>query len=127
MAVNLSHYEYLAKLFAYPEKKFLGDVEETVQFLEKNHQEAFVQVRDFYQVVAQKSLYELQELYTRSFDVQSITTLDVGYVLFGDDYKRGELLVNLRREHTKANNDCHTELADHLPVILRLLQNFKLL
>ena len=63
----------------------------------------------------------MQELYTRTFDVQAITTLDLGYVLFGDDYKRGELLANLNREHTQHHNDCGTELADHLPNVLRLV------
>ena len=62
-----------------------------------------------------------EEIYTRSFDVQALTTLDLGYVLFGDDYKRGELLVNLSNEHKKVNNPCNNELADHLPNILRLL------
>jgi hypothetical protein len=33
-------------------------------------------------------------LFTRSFDVQAVTTLDLGYIVFGEDYKRGELLVN---------------------------------
>ena len=63
----------------------------------------------------------MQELFTRSFDVQAIATLDIGYVLFGDDYKRGELLANLNQEHRKAGNDCGTELADYLPNILRLM------
>ena len=63
----------------------------------------------------------LQELFTRSFEVQAITTLDIGYVLFGEDYKRGELLANLNREHREAGNNCDVELADHLPNMLRLL------
>ena len=47
--------------------------------------------------------------------------MDIGYVLFGDDYKRGELLVNLSREHHKTGNDCGNELADNLPNLLRLI------
>jgi nitrate reductase assembly molybdenum cofactor insertion protein NarJ len=66
----------------------------------------------------------MEELFTRSFDVQSITTLDVGYVLFGEDYKRGELLSNLNREHNEADIDCKGELADHLPNLLRLIAAF---
>ncbi len=58
----------------------------------------------------------------RSFDVQAVTTLDIGYVLFGDDYKRGELLSNLNREHQAHDNDCGRELADHLPNVLRLME-----
>ena len=66
------------------------------------------------------TLWKWEEIYTRTFDVQAITTLDVGYVLFGDDYKRGELLVNLSKEHSKVGNNCETELSDHLPNLLRL-------
>lgn len=53
--------------------------------------------------------------------MQAISTLDVGYILFGDDYKRGELLANLNREHIKFENNSSTELADHLPNLLLLL------
>ncbi|RKZ11287.1 hypothetical protein DRQ50_13885, partial [bacterium] len=60
-------------------------------------------------------------LFTRSFDIQAITTLDVGYVLFGDEYKRGELLVNLSREHREAGLECGDELGDHLSNLLRLM------
>jgi hypothetical protein len=47
--------------------------------------------------------------------------MDIGYILFGDDYKRGELLANLNREHKQADNDCGSELGDHLPNLLRLI------
>ena len=53
--------------------------------------------------------------------MQASTTLDLGYLLFGDDYKRAQLLVNLSREHREVGNDCGLELADHLPNVLRLL------
>jgi len=68
-----------------------------------------------------ENLQTMQELFTRSFDVQAVTTLDVGYVLFGDDYKRGVLLANLNREHRNAGVDTGTELADHIPNLLRLM------
>jgi nitrate reductase assembly molybdenum cofactor insertion protein NarJ len=63
----------------------------------------------------------MQELFTRSFDVQAATTLDIGYVLFGDDYKRGILLANLNREHRNASIDTGTELGDYIPNLLRLM------
>jgi len=68
---------------------------------------------------------DLQELHTRTFEVQSLTTLGIGYVLFGDDYKRGALLSNLSREHAQTENDCRGELADHLPNVLRLIPKLK--
>jgi hypothetical protein len=45
--------------------------------------------------------------------------------MFGDDYKRGELLVNLSREHGEAGLDCGTELPDHLPNVLRLIARWQ--
>ena len=72
-----------------------------------------------------EALDEVQEVFTRSFDVQSITTLGVGYVMFGDDYKRGEMLVNLNRELRDAGIDPGTELPDHLPNVLRLISRWE--
>ena len=81
-------------------------------------------MQHFLKGIPENSL-DLQELYTRTFDVQAITTLDIGYVMFGDDYKRAELLSNLMREHNLAGTDRKGELADHLPNILRLMPKLK--
>ena len=70
---------------------------------------------------AAEPLREMEEIFTRSFDIQAITTLDVGYVMFGDEYKRGELLVNLSAEHKAAGLECGDELGDHLSNLLRLV------
>ncbi len=57
----------------------------------------------------------------KTFDVQAVCYLDLGYVLFGEDYKRAQLLVNLQSEHKVAGVDCGSELGDHLPNVLMLL------
>jgi len=116
-----SCYARLAGLFAYPQVGFVGEVVAVQGFLDQTCAEAAAELVEFTQFASQAALSELEELYTRSFDVQAVTTLDLGYVLFGDDYKRGELLVNLNREHKQAGVDCGDELPDHLPNVLRLL------
>lgn len=73
----------------------------------------------------EKPLSFQQEYYIRTFDVQAICFLDIGYVLFGEDYKRGVFLVNIKKEQLKAGNDCGSELPDHLPNILTLLPKMK--
>ena len=118
---SYEHYVQLAGLFTYPDAHFVGNVLEIQTLLDEKCVEAADQLRVFTELAAQTSLVDLEELYTRSFDVQAITTLDLGYVLFGDDYKRGELLVKLNAEHNEAGVDCGTELSDHLTNILRLL------
>ena len=69
----------------------------------------------------QLSIREQQEYYLKTFDVQAVCYLDIGYVLFGEDYKRAQLLVNLQNEHKNARIDCGSELGDHLPNVLSLL------
>lgn len=114
-------YHTLVELFTYPAAGFPHKVRETQAFLDAQYPAAGAELKPFTEFVSGASPTELEELFNRSFEVQAITTLDIGYVLFGDDYKRGALLVNLNREHRDAGVDCGNELADHLPNVLRLL------
>lgn len=122
---SFARYTLLAGLFAYPDADFAEKVRGIQAFLDENCSEAADELRDFTGFVSAASLIELEEVYTRSFDVQAVTTLDLGYVLFGDDYKRGELLVSLSGEHNEAGVECGTELPDHLPNVLRLLDRMQ--
>ena len=125
MEKTISRYARIAPLFRYPDAQF-GETARAVQtFLEDTCPEAAEQLLEFTEFAEQATLEELEELYTRSFDVQAITTLDLGYVMFGDDYKRGEMLVNLNREHREAGVDCGDELADHLPNVLCLFDEME--
>src|SRR3989338_189966 len=121
----MNHYSLLADLFEYPQPGYIETVKGVQFYLKKNYPEAAETLSSFSNHIFQMSLKDIQELYSRSFDVQAATTLDVGYVMFGDDYKRGELLVNLNREHREAQNECGHELPDHLPNMLRLIVKLK--
>jgi hypothetical protein len=57
--------------------------------------------------------------------VQAVTSLEIGYLLYGDDYTRGEIMSHLQEEHRKVNNALGGELADHLSNVLRLLTKMK--
>ncbi len=119
--MNFSHYNLLAELFWYPDLAYDDRIKPVHELLTASYPDAARELDAFVDVFPFGVLREMEELFTRSFDVQSITTLDVGYVLFGEDYKRGELLSNLNREHNEADIDCNGELADHLPNLLRLI------
>lgn len=121
MKKSISHYTILANLFEYPGEDFIEKVEEAQVFLDRQYPEVGELLFPFTSFMSGADLKTQQELFIRSFDVQAVTTLDLGYVMFGDDYKRGELLVNLNREHREVGNDCGVELSDHLPNVLRLL------
>ena len=115
------HYSLLADMFDYPSADFPDRVKCVREHLKADYPLATEELDQFLELLPEDNLLTMQELFTRSFDVQAIATLDVGYVLFGDDYKRGEMLANLNREHLGVNNDCGSELADHLPNLLRLM------
>ncbi len=121
MNLNSSNYNSIAEIFEYPQAGYKEKVHKVLEILQKDYPDHVEIFQEFYNFVSRSSQNEIEEIYTRTFDVQAITTLDIGYVLFGDDYKRGELLANLSREQLAANNDCGTELADFLPNVLRLL------
>ena len=122
--MNTTHYSHVAELFDFPGPEFAARGLALSGLLRENYPAAAIEVEHFLDAIPDRTL-DLQELHTRTFDVQSLTTLDIGYVLFGDDYKRGALLSNLRREHAQAENDCGGELADHLPNLLRLIPKLK--
>jgi len=117
----LNHYKIWANMFRYPDEhveKYSNEFLEmiTVEFPDKV--DALQQI-----VVAHNylSTRDQQEYYLKTFDVQAVCYLDIGYVLFGEDYKRAQLLVNLQSEHKNAGIDCGSELGDHLPTVLTLL------
>ena len=122
--MNYAHYSKMAELLDFPGPGFAARGQALVGFLRQDYPEAALEVELFLDAIPESTL-DLQELHTRTFDVQALTTLGTGYVLFGDDYKRGALLSNLNREHGEAQNDCRGELADHLPNVLRLIPKLK--
>ncbi len=118
--MKLDHYATLSKLFNYPNDNYKTFVKEAVCALAKEYPEANEELEKFFKLLP-ATTKEIQELYTRSFEVQAVTSLEIGYVLYGDDYTRGEVLVRLNQEHKNVNNDLGEELSDHLANVLRLI------
>jgi nitrate reductase assembly molybdenum cofactor insertion protein NarJ len=121
-------YASLATLFVYPDSEYRVRTRQVVEEITKLFPAATESLSRFYGNLpeltgegAEERLNSFQELYARSFEVQPITTLDLGYVCFGDDYKRGELMVNLIRVQRRYGVETGTELSDHLPNVLKLL------
>jgi len=122
MDQQLLDYNKIATLFVFPsDQDYVDKVRNVQKYFNKTLPETGKTLQSFTKVIGSVSRIELEDLYVRTFEVQSITTLDIGYIVFGDDYKRGELLVNLNKEHKKYGIDCGSELADNLSNVLKLL------
>jgi nitrate reductase assembly molybdenum cofactor insertion protein NarJ len=75
-------------------------------------------IQFFCDEISKLNQHEREELYTRTFDIGNHCSLDVGYVIFGEDYKRGEFLVGLKDLYRRLNLSFGPELDDYLPYVL---------
>ncbi len=64
---------------------------------------------------------EAQELYTRTFDLSPLCSLEVGWQLYGEDYARGSFLVYARTQLVEHGVPERGELPDHLAHLLPLM------
>ena len=67
------------------------------------------------------STTQQQELFTQTFDLNPVCSLELGWHLFGENYDRGLLLVKMRQQLRLHGLEESTELPDHLTCALRLL------
>ena len=114
-------YHTIAQVLAYPHAGFREPVRLCCELLAEhypNQLEKFSVYADFVEMAADSVV---EELYVSTFDVQALCSLDIGYVIFGEDYKRGEMLTSMKFMQTQMQNDCGTELPDHLPNVLTLI------
>lgn len=118
---EIEKYNLFAKLFSYPDENLDSTLTPWIKTISSKHPELVEICQNIYKHFETKTLHEIQEYYIHTFDIQALCYLDIGYVLFGEDYKRGEFLVNMKAEQTKTQNETGSELPDHLPNILTLL------
>lgn len=111
-------YKAFADLLDYPNDRWTTRVESVHRITADSDSEALAK---FLAGVEQLSLFDLQELYTRTFDLNPVCALEIGYHLFGENYKRGLFLANLRETESPFNLGQERQLPDYLPVLLRLL------
>lgn len=115
-----SIYENLADLLDYPRVGWQSRCDECKDPLTAESESFVGQFSLFASETERLSLSELQEVYTRTFDLSPVCALDIGYHLFGENYKRGIFLANLRETEAPFDLGQEHQLPDYLPVLLRL-------
>lgn len=114
-------YEILASALEYPGEDWDTRLDRCKQWLTIQEPDVAVQFIRFRRNIKDLSIEKMQELYTQTFDLNPVCTLDIGYHLFGENYKRGELLARLRETESNYELGQSNQLPDHLPVLLRLV------
>ncbi len=118
-------YLLLAGLFDYPADKLADKVTLCENEIVAEYPESKIVLEIFKEHLESKNIGEQQEYYSKTFDVNALCCMDIGYVIFGEDYKRGEFLVNMQNEQKKAGHHFEIELADYLPNVLKLFYYHK--
>jgi len=116
-----TQYALLSELFRYPMKGYQDRVNLCMSFLQTKYPDAANEMQRFVDYINGKSVESIEEVFGKTFHIQAICYLDIGYVIFGEDYKRGEFMVHMKEEQRKANNDCGEELPDNLANVLMLM------
>lgn len=118
--------EMLALLLEYPGTENEALVQECCSriaedFPESNESSVRNMLEEFRTRMVDRERGDLEDLYTRTFDLNPVCSLDVGWHLYAENYDRGAFLVSMRESLRRHGIDEATELPDHLPLVLRLL------
>jgi nitrate reductase molybdenum cofactor assembly chaperone NarJ/NarW len=114
-------YELLASYLHYPHEGDVARLREHLPELERLSRAAGKQLSTFLDHGAQNSVPDREELFTRTFDINPTCTLELGWILYGQDYARGAFLVKMRQMLSAQEIPENGELPDHLTHVLLLL------
>lgn len=118
--------ESLAGLLSYPGSKGLQDAGFCCEVLEQElagllEPATMDGLRRYRTAINILSRTDLEEIYTRTFDLNPVCSLDIGWHLYAENYDRGTFLVDMRNALKEHGIGESAELPDHLPTVLRLL------
>jgi len=122
MVTRSERYDLLAQLLDYPQ---VGGYPEAlsrcIEMLEDGYAESAALLRPLHDHVREMNDGQIQELYTRTFDINAVCSLEIGWHIYGEDYARGALLVKMREQLRLVNVKESCELPDHLTHVLLLI------
>ncbi|MDP6417186.1 MAG: molecular chaperone TorD family protein [Gammaproteobacteria bacterium] len=114
-------YETLASVFSYPTEDIFKQAGWLYDLSPISSPDGVSAVQPFHEFISANRPAEIEETFTRTFDLNPSCCLEVGWHLYGEDYQRGEFLVNMRQALEEEGIPESTELPDHLSHCLRLL------
>lgn len=111
----------LSRLLSYPDEHTVQTAEFLYVLLLGEIPEASQAASDFGAFAEGHELWEVEEAFTHTFDVNPACALEVGWHLFGEEYARGMFLVRMRQELRKYQLPESSELPDHISHVLSVV------
>lgn len=110
-----------ARLLSYPDQNYPAGIAQCQRLVGEIHPRAAAQLEPLDILAVQGFLRGLEELYTRTFDMQPCCCPYVGYQLCGESRGRTLFLLKLKELYLEHAFEENGELPDHLSVMLRFL------
>ncbi len=111
----------LSHLLSYPNDQTVESAELLYIILSTELPEAASKISKFGAYLEHHPIWEVEEAYTTTFDVNPACALEVGWHLFGEEYSRGLFLVRMREELKKYGLEESVELTDHISHVLAVI------
>ena len=114
-------YDLLGGIVAYPGEDYHKKVSHCIDLLKVEHPTNVEGFQPFVSEIEQKGVNELEEYYTRTFDINPVSALEIGWHIYGEQYERGAFLVKMRELSRTLGVEESSELPDHLTHVLPLV------
>ena len=113
--------ELFAELLEYPHPGIAKTARECAEQVAPENPEAAVMLGEFASFVERTPHDTLEEVFTATFDLDATCHPYIGYHMFGEDYKRSALMLELKDLFRQYDFDSGIELPDHVAVLLRFM------
>ena len=118
--------ELFADILDYPAPGLADKAAECAALIGTAQPEAVALLKSFHRFAEETPLGKLQEVYSGFFDLNSICHPYIGYQLFGENYKRSILLIELKKAYRSAGFEADaSEIPDRLSIVLRFVAHSK--
>lgn len=116
-----TRFDAIGRLFRYPTEGYPALARELAKALRAGGGRAAESLARFADFAASVSPHELEETFTRTFDLNPACAAEIGWHLFGEEYLRGLFMVRIRAEMRERGLEETGELPDHVVHVLAVL------
>jgi nitrate reductase delta subunit len=116
-------FQRFAEIMEYPTPMLPRQVDECIGLLSSLNGKGTTLLKEFRRFLEKTPLNRMEEIYTRTFDLESVCYPYVGYHLFGDGSHRGMFMAGLKEHYHSYDFSGERELPDHLAVMLRFVSS----
>ena len=121
--MSMRLYQLFAEILGYPTPSLPNQVNECISLLTSHNGGAVPMLDEFRTFLEVTPVDRMEEVYTRTFDLQAICHPYIGYQLFGNGGRRGMFMAGLKKHYETCEFFTGNELPDHLSTMLRFAPN----